>query len=152
MQDIKLVPDTAGLYDISIEDGQIAGIDGFQTTLVVSLFTDARAPESIVPNAYQRRGWVGDILKASTGDFTGSNLWLLDQARMTSRTKQSAELYIIDSLQHLVDNKNAKTVNVSVVMGQRSIDIETEIRITENSTERYNTLWRLTNASGLSNI
>lgn len=150
MQDVKLIPDERGVYDISIEDGQIASVDGFQTTIIVSLLTDARAPASLVPNAHLRRGWVGDILKATKNKTTGSTLWLLDQARMVSKTFSQAELYAIDALQHLVDNGNTKSVNVEVVPSQKSIDIQTEIKIDENNTERYNTLWRLTNASGIS--
>jgi phage gp46-like protein len=152
MQDIKLVPDTNGLYDISIENGNIGTVDGFQTTLVVSLFTDARAPSSIVPNAYLRRGWVGDILKASQDKKTGSYLWTIDQARMIKSTFQQADLHTIDALQHLIDNNNAKNVNVEVIPGQKTIEIQTDIKIDENNTERYNTLWRSTNASGLSNV
>jgi len=152
MQDVKLVPDKNGLYDISIEDGVIASVDGFQTTIVVSLFTDARAPASIVPNAHLRRGWVGDILKAAQDKKTGSYLWTIDQARMIKSTFKQAELHTIDCLQHLIDNNNAKNVNVDVVPSQKAISINTDIKITENNTERYNTLWRLTNASGISNI
>lgn len=152
MQDVKLVPDEQGLYDISIENNEIAGIDGFQSTIVTSLFTDARAPSSIVPNTHLRRGWIGDILTSATGKVTGSTLWLLDQARMISSTFSQAELYVIDALQHLIDNDNARNVTVEISPSQRQIDIEIAIDTGNNETQRYNTLWRLTNASGISNI
>jgi len=151
MQDVKLTADAQGNYDLVIENDQISSVEGFETTLIVSLMTDARAPASLVPQAHMRRGWVGDISTAESATVTGSTLWVLDQSRMIKRTFAQAQLFTVEALQHLIDNKNAKGVNVTVNPSQRKIDIETEIVINENIVERYNTLWRITNASGLSN-
>ncbi len=147
MQDVKLTADDSGLYGLTIENNQIASVEGFETTITVALMTDARAPSSLVPNAVQRRGWVGDILKAENGEYTGGHLWLLEQARLNSSTFSSARIYASDALNFLVENRNANGVNINIVPSERTIDVETEIVITENITERYNTLWRNTSGS-----
>lgn len=152
MQDVKLAQDENGVFDIVIENDGIGAVDGFETSIITSLMTDARAPSQLVPEAHQRRGWVGDIINAESWFTTGSTLWLLDQARMTSRTFTQAQLYTISATQHFITNRNARNVNVNVVPSASKIDIEIEIIINENTVERYVTLWRLTNASGFSNI
>lgn len=152
MQDVKLQADSSGVFDLVIENGKIASVEGMETTILVSLFTDARAPAALVKNAVQRRGWVGDILKADQARFTGSTLWLLDQARLISRTFSSAEIYAKNSLIFLVDDNIANAINISVNRDFRGISIGIEIVIGENIIERYNILWRTTNASGLSNV
>lgn len=152
MQDIKLQGDDLGVFDIVIENGQISSVEGMETTILVSFFTDARAPSALVPDALLRRGWVGDILKAEQARFTGSHLWLLDQARMISRTFSQAEIYAQNAFKSLVEDGVANSVNIDIDTSFRKIDIGVEIVISENITERYNILWRRTNASGLSNI
>lgn len=152
MQDVKLQGNSIGVFDLVIENGQISSVEGFETTILVTLFTDARAPSSLVPDALLRRGCVIDILRAEQARYTGSHLWLLDQARMISSTFAQAEIYSKNAFNFLIEDKMAKAVNVTITPDFKAIDIGIEIEISENITERYNTLWRLTSGSGLSNI
>lgn len=152
MQDIKIVPDNSGIFDLVIENGEFASVDGMQTMIEVTIFTDARAPESIVPDASKRRGWVGDITTALDGRLTGSNLWLLDQARLTADTISQAGIYANDAFLWMMEDSIASEVNVNIEQAHREISIEIEIVITDNIIERYNLLWRTTNATGLSNV
>lgn len=151
-QDVKLVPDERGNFDFVVKDGQIDFVDGLQSSIDVSLFTDSRAPSSIVQHTDKRRGWVGDITKSLEGKFTGSNLWTLDQARLTSGTISQAEIYAKDALAWMVEDQVAQEVNVSVTRVKRQINIAIEIVALNNTITRYNVLWRNTNASGISNI
>ncbi|GAF89679.1 unnamed protein product, partial [marine sediment metagenome] len=56
-QDLQITPDDVGLYDLVIDEEQsdFASVNGFETAIPVSLFTDSRAPSSIVPDATRRR-------------------------------------------------------------------------------------------------
>lgn len=151
-QDVKLVPDNQGNFDLVVKDGCIDFIEGFQSSIVVSLFADARAPESIVQPASKRRGWAGDIIRSLENRFTGSTLWTLDQARLTSNTLSQAEIAAKDALLWMIEDQIAKEVNVQIEKSNRQIDITIEIVANDNTIERYNLLWRKTNASGISNI
>ena len=151
-QDVKLVPDERGNFDLVVKDGRLDFVEGFQSSIVVSLFADARAPESIVQPANKRRGWVGDILRSLEDRFTGSTLWTLDQARLTSDTLSQAEIAAKDALARMVEDQIANEINVAVEKLNRQINIAIEIVALDNTIERYNVLWRKTNASGLSNI
>ena len=151
-QDVKLCPDVRGDFDLVVRDGRIDFVEGLQTTIEVSLFTDARAPDSIVLPASKRRGWIGDILRSLEDRFTGSTLWTLDQARLTSDTLSQAEIAAKDSLSWMVEDQIANEVNIVVEKLNRQINIAIEIVALDNTIERYNVLWRKTNASGLCSV
>lgn len=147
MQDIQIVPDESGIFDLSIDGTDFGSVDGLETSLQVSLFTDARAPETLVPDAKNRRGWVGDIITALEERFTGGNLWLLDQARLTARTISQAEIYANDSLSHYIEDSIASEINVGIDRSNRKISINIGIIVADNIIERYNILWRRTGAA-----
>lgn len=152
IQDIELVPDNDGIYDLAVDSGKLKTVSGMQSSIVTSLFTDARAPSSIVPTASLRRGWCGDITKAIDGRYTGSTLWTLDQARLTSDTIRQAELAGVDALSWIAEDGVGESVTVDIERGTRSITISIEFKIKNNETQRYNYLWRNTNESGISNL
>ena len=151
-QDVELIPDSNGIFDLSIVDNQLGSVEGLQTSIEVSLFTDARAPESIVPDAKNRRGWVGNIKTAIDDRSIGGTLWLLDQARLTASTISQAEIYARESLLHFLQDSVASSIDIEIIRANRRIDIGIDIKISNNITERYNVLWRLTNAAGISNV
>ncbi len=78
--------DDRGVYDWIINsDGDLATFDAFDTAIIVSLFTDARADASEIIEAHRRRGWAGNLL--TPGRTMGGKLWLWrDQSRLTPRT------------------------------------------------------------------
>ena len=147
MQDVKIEPNSQGIFDIVIDNELIDSVDGFETTINTALFTDARAPEQLVQNAENRRGWIGDILTAIDNRKTGSNLWLLDQARLTTRTISQAEIYTKDALSFFIEDSLASDIDINIERGQKSFDINIEYKIANNIIERYNALWRVTGAS-----
>lgn len=151
-QDIKLVPDDRGNFDLVVKDGRIDFVEGLQTSINVSLFTDARASSSKVQPSEKRRGWVGDITRALEGRQTGSGLWTLDQARLTADTISQAEIEAIDAVSHFVEDGVVKETNVQVLRSNRQVDIAVDFVNSNDIIERYNVLWRKTNASGISNI
>lgn len=148
-QDIKLVQDGSGLFDIEIdENGEIKSVDNLETSIETLLFTDARAPETSVPNAINRRGWVGDVLAIEQQYSLGSFLWTLDQSRLDQATKNAAESFAVQALSPLIEAGIAKLVTANVQQDisnlQRQITIEITITTSANLTERFNFLWRNT--------
>jgi phage gp46-like protein len=109
--DIKLIADELGIYDIGIDsDGDLTKDDSFDTSIIVSLFTDARADESEQSIPERRRGWWGDLFNDAP---IGSKLWLLYQAKRTQPKLNSAKGYAQDSLSWLVSDKYAKSISIT---------------------------------------
>jgi len=146
MQDVLIKPDRNGEFDLQISGSDFASVDGFETAVPTSFFSNARAIESRVPAARKRRGWVGNILTILTGRELGGTLWTLDQARITEDTLNFAETYARESLQWMLDDRIATNINVDVrQQDDSSIIIATKITTLDNATTKYVSLWRSTN-------
>jgi phage gp46-like protein len=142
MQDIKLKANSQGLYDRVIgENGDFETVDGFETAILVSLFTDARAPKSLVPNAERRRGWAGSL---SLDSFEGSILWVYEQSRLTQDTMNAIESAAYEALYWMVRDKIAKNIQVSVEKKSRGVEIFITITANNNTVHRYGVLWQKT--------
>lgn len=79
-------------------DGGVLTDDGFWGPVLVSLFTDARAPDGMpLPDpAGPRRGWWGSSL-VDDGEV-GSLLWTLRREKTTPETVQKARSYAAAAL------------------------------------------------------
>ena len=90
--------DPLGPADIRVDGYELLRDPGFETAVLISLFTDARADDTdTLPDTYEdRRGYFGSILEDSP---IGSKLWLLGRSKIDNTTLQLAEQYIIDALQ-----------------------------------------------------
>jgi phage gp46-like protein len=141
--DIKLIQATNGRYDFSIADGDLEGVEGFDTALQVSLFTDTRAPEDKVPRPEDRRGWVGNTL---TEIELGSLLWLVEQRRLTQGTLNEIIDYARKSLQWFIDDGIVKNVEVSgAIIPQSGIQLIIIITAPDGRTNtHYVPLWEVT--------
>lgn len=150
MQDV-LIRKSGGnnFYEIQVEDGNIQSVDGLESTIVVSLFTDARAPENIVSDAIRRRGWVGNILNENLQEI-GSLLWLLDQSRLTTLDINEARIHALNSLQILIDRNIVNGISVEVTKTEIDVLIKITFSDLENIIDEYITLWRVTSAFNLS--
>jgi phage gp46-like protein len=138
------------LYDLVLnEDGtDFKSSEGFDTAIPVSLFTDKRAPSSLVPEASRRRGWVGNILTLDEEFELGSLLWILDQAKLTQTEIISSQIYAKDCLSWLINIGAAESITVVTTQtATRGILINIKIRDNNNNLNQYQTLWRSTNAS-----
>lgn len=99
MTDIALAWDADRFAaDLLQEGGALATDDGMRTAILISLFSDARAPAGAVlpePGA-DPRGWWGDAFApdASASDpaagAIGSTLWLLRRAKITPAAIEQA--------------------------------------------------------------
>lgn len=152
MQDVLIRANSDGLYDLVIEGNEFASAGGFESAIPVSLFTDARAPAALVAEPQNRRGWIGNLMTASTMRQLGSILWALDQTRITQETLNIARLEAQSALQWMVDDGVALGVLADVTRAsQGSIVITIQITDTSNVVSRYQTLWRATDASVIPN-
>ena len=150
-QDLKLVQDSAGLYDLEIDSGtgQYRTVQGMETAITVSLFSDARAPAAQVTNAGLRRGWIGDVLTADINQFLGSTLWTYSQSRITQATLNGIRTAAEQAFTNMINQGIITGVTATVELSQdnRGISVGIELRRTDNTVERYDRLWRRTDVT-----
>lgn len=141
-QDAKLV-DYSNYYDFSIDAaGDIESADSFDSTLIVSLFADARALASEVPISQNRRGWIGNI--GYSYDI-GSKLWLYMQSRVTDETVKKINDEIKSALKFLVDDGFVKSIDVATEKIDFGIGFTVTInRFNSTVDTRYFEMWNNT--------
>lgn len=114
--DYGLFLDDNGQIDIRFLDGDVAPDSGLETAVLISLFSDSRAVEDMIP-AIDRdgdlRGYWGDVRPAVPGDETGSLLWVIKRAKQLSKTLTDAREYAQRSLKWLVEDGVAESVTVN---------------------------------------
>ena len=109
----------SGTGDWSISGGALASGDDLASAVLISLFTDRIADADDVPpdGGSDRRGWWGD-----QGEDVpiGSRLWLLDRSRLDAKVANTAQIYIKEALQWLIDDQIAASVVVATSLGGRN--------------------------------
>ena len=142
------IPGSPGLYDISFdENGDIASGDQFDTAIVVSLFSDARADESQVAIPELRRGWIGN--EETPGDQLGGYLWLFEQSRLTGSLLSDIEDAARGSLRWKVEDGYAESVSAKASReDERRLRLEIQIAAPTGEVEtKLFYLWRQTGAA-----
>lgn len=151
-QDILIRSDGFGIYDIQLnEDGSdFATAFGFESTIPVSLFTDARAPSSSVAEPRNRRGWIGNLRTLDQNRELGGLLWIYDQGRITVDLLNNLRTAAEASLQFMIDDGIVQNVEVTpTVSGDRSIRLFIKLTDLDNTINQYSVLWRRTQISAL---
>lgn len=116
MSDYGLFLDDDGAIDIEFLNGDVAPDNGLETAVLISLFSDARATEDMIPvidRDGDLRGYWGDVRPAVPGDDTGSLLWVLKRAKQLGQTLADAREYAARSLKWLIDDGVAESVTVN---------------------------------------
>lgn len=146
MIDIKIEQNENKVFDVSIENGDLAGVDGFDSAIWVSLFTDARAPESIVRKPEDRRGWIGNLASPVENRDLGGLLWLTDQRRLNQDTLNEVVDYARQSLNWFVEDSIAKSITVSgEIIPLQGIRLAIIIKTPDgNTVTHYVPLWEVT--------
>lgn len=112
MTDIRTIWQTdTGYADwlVTRANGLESGHD-LETAMLISLFTDRlAATDDVIPDN-NRRGWHGDTGKLY---LIGSRLWLLDRAKITQNTLNSARDYIVEAIQWLIDDGIVDTFDIT---------------------------------------
>lgn len=120
MSDIALVWNKdAFAADLLLERGALLQDDGLRSAILISLFTDARAPAGAeLPEAgSDLRGWWGDDFAADgspadSANAVGSTLWLLQRSKITAATLQRAREAASAALGWLIRDGVASAVKV----------------------------------------
>lgn len=115
MSDIALVWDEArATSSFVVENNDLATDDGLRTAVILSLFLDREADSvsQVTDGSGWKRGWWGDAYAPEPGDKIGSLLWLLDRSTNNPKVLPAAESYASNSLQWLLDDKVALSVDV----------------------------------------
>ena len=135
------------LYDISIDEstGDFDLTDGLDTSLIVSLFSDARAAPDEVTDAARRRGWLGDLASDVPERVFGSKLWLLEQSRLTSSVAAFAGDYANMALAWMIDDGAATAVEVAPAISNGNLDLDITFTTVDGVTSSlFFNLWRRT--------
>jgi len=143
MTDIALQQISPGVFGLALNGNDLAADDGLETSVLISLFTDARAtPEELAAIGHDDpRGWWGDI-GDDDGVQMGSKLWLLWREVIVTETLSRAREYCRDALRWMIDDGIAKAVNVVTERGGLyQISIGIEIIRPDDTVVRYTYLW-----------
>ncbi|MGB0683413.1 MAG: phage GP46 family protein [Magnetovibrionaceae bacterium] len=152
--------DLLGLYrsdlmtaDLSLTGGDLASDFGLESSVINSLFTDARArPDDELPAGAgdDRRGWWGNALVPTMGGEVldgfelGSRLWLLDREKHTEETRRKAEMYASEALAWIIERGIAQAITVEAEWAQTGV-LALTVTITRPERPevfRYDNLWR----------
>lgn len=145
MADIALVMGEYG-GDIVIDGFDVQRDDGFETSVNISLFTNARASTDLIPAELPKddlRGWWGDIGN-NPGDRTGSLLWLLKREKQVPTTLSRAKQYCQDALKWMTEDRVATRIEVAtewIATGWMQITIDIFRPTGEPVRYRYNYEW-----------
>ena len=131
-------------YDIAVDsNGDIETEDAFDTAIIVSLMTDARADESEVPASENRRGWIGN--ESTPGIQMGGKLWLFYGARVTSRIQSQLEDAARESLQWFITDDYALAVSAEASISSTTVTLTVAIdRPNAKPDQRYFEIWNAT--------
>lgn len=139
--------------DLLLTGGKLVTDDGMRTTILISLFSDARAPDDaeLPEEGRDRRGWWGDSLAKDAGRFAGtardpdrigSLLWLLERAKVVPQSLRFAQQACEDALAWLIRDGVAGRVGVQVeAQGDRmAIGVEID-RPSGPGRQRFDFAW-----------
>lgn len=116
--------DTLGPADVKVAYNDLVQDPGFETAVLISLFTDARADDTdeLPENLRSRGGFFGSAL---AGFQIGSKLWLLNRARLSTVTAARAKQYCEDALAWMIADGIAETVVVeTIIFNSRQLNID----------------------------
>lgn len=139
---------TQGFADWAYSSGDLqttTGIGDLENAVALSLFTDARCPDSFVPWDGDRRGWWAD---SYTDTPLGSTLWMLYRAKKTGTTQLllQARDAAKNALQWLQDGGIVDTITVRTYwLDATSIGIDVSLTEPQQSTTKvysYSWSWR----------
>lgn len=142
--DIKLTQDEEDdVFDIHFVDGDFEVDDTFDINIIMSLFVDARADESEIPEPLRRRGFWGDLILYAQEDniSLGSKLWLV-YGRNTEEQLNRAIDYSRKGLDWFVQKNYAKSIEVDGRRVINAIILDVRFIIEDNSISEFNfKLW-----------
>lgn len=136
--------------DGSPDSGGLVSRAAIATAVILSLFTDARAPDGWRTEVQDRRGWWGDGMTPAGTEPFGSWLWtVLEQAIVSDAMAADARREAERALAWMVRDRVAGSVTVTATPSpaDRRLDLRIEIRSTSGAVihdRTFDILWRQT--------
>lgn len=130
--------------DFSIEECDIALDPGIKTAVIISLFTDARIPESVHFTG-DRRGYWGDVVEKEDYVSTGSLIWTLKRERISRKTIDLLKQYCKDALNWMITDNVADEIIINIDKSVQNVNmLLVKIFIFKNKKNllRYNFNWQ----------
>ncbi|WP_434779279.1 phage GP46 family protein [Neisseria sp. Ec49-e6-T10] len=143
MQDLCHEMNQDGLFVLSVQNNDLVPVQGMESAILVSLFTDQRIDESDLRIPIDRGGWFGNVLTPNRE--LGSKLWGLENAKITSGLIGNIKEYAQRSFDWMTEDGLARKVEVGVNL--KSQDVFVSAKITGRSDpigNDYSYLWRRT--------
>jgi len=127
--------------DVKIDNGDLLHDGGLASAVLISLFTDARAPvpEQLPDGETSMRGWWGDLPEIDTMK-TGSLLWLIQREKVVPEVAQRAKEYAETALEWMVRDEIAGSVTVESQL-VRPFGLQLSITIARGTSKQYSYLW-----------
>lgn len=129
--------------------GGLSDVDPIESAIIVSLFTDRRAPDGWRPDVADRRGWWGDRVSpdGEVEDELGSHLWLLANEVTNERTRFESQGYARAALDWMIADGLAASVEVTadILAARNGIALTIVLRDQSGSKiydRRFDPLWR----------
>ena len=133
-------------FDLSFVNWDLAPEDGLETSILISLFSDARVTDDELPlGELDKRGFWGDAVNNPQGYALGSKLWLLDRSKITDEVLEEAREYCEQALQWLLEDSIAESVTVETrYIDNQSMGITIEIvRPSRNRvSSKFDFIWK----------
>jgi phage gp46-like protein len=143
MNDIGLFYEN-GIFTPKIVDGDLAGDEGLETAVIISLFSDKRISDEEIPDGItDKRGWWGDMFPDIEGDKIGSKLWLVSRGKINAITLANLENYAKDSLQWMIDDGVASYLEVvaAYLSDKKTAVISISIQRPTGETDKFALNW-----------
>ncbi|WP_099071041.1 phage GP46 family protein [Nostoc linckia] len=124
--------------DIRVQANDLVSDAGLPAAVIVSLFTDRRAPDdaALPYGDTDRRGHWTDTATASVGSL----LWLLSREKTLPETAERAREYCETALQWLIEDGIAVDVDVTTAL-VRPYGLQIRIAIYRGASREYAYLW-----------
>jgi phage gp46-like protein len=145
---LRLVLDPAnGEGNLSQEsDGSLVDDDGLETVVTISLFTDAQAPDGLLPDGEDRRGYWADKFDDEDSSLAiGSLIWTVTEYETLSTSSLGKiQQYAQDALAWLVTEQAADRVECSCTRnGDDGADLTVKVYKPNQPNSPYVETWRL---------
>ncbi|PZU95031.1 MAG: hypothetical protein DI527_02075 [Chelatococcus sp.] len=134
----------------TLNPGGLDAADPIASAVILSLFTDRRAPEGWRPDVTDRRGWWGDAVapEGETPEPIGSHLWTLRNEVATDEIADLARIYAEEALAWMLRDKVAGSVTVTsglIEDPRRGVWLAVEVRARDGAqvySQRFAGLWQ----------
>lgn len=125
--------------DMVLDGGDLATTRGLGQSVLVSLFSDARASDEELDEVGgdDPRGWWAE----DDGDRFGSKIWLLSRSKIDALTIQRLADYCREALAWMRDRDVAEQVNVSVERSAEANRLDVSIEIRRGRARGWSQLW-----------